>query len=165
MTRAMNITTLIARILLGAACVFFGLNGFFHFMDPPAPPPSQQAAALGGALMASGYVFPMVFGVFVVAGVALLAGRFVPLALAILTPVLVNVVAFHGFLQPDGIGVGVVLSVLTAFLAWAHRDAYLPMLAFKPAPAVTAANTVEVVQVLEVIEPVQSEQQPARRAG
>ncbi len=48
----------------------------------------------------------------VVAGVLLLTGFFVPLALTLLAPVIVNIVAFHALLAPSGLGLGLLVLVL-----------------------------------------------------
>src|SRR5882672_11243662 len=91
-----------ARLLLGLVFTVFGLNFFFHFIPTPSPPP-PRAAAFAGALFASGYLFPLLKTTEVVAGILLLAGRFVPLALAALAPIVINIVGFHLFLAPSGI--------------------------------------------------------------
>jgi hypothetical protein len=64
-------------------------------------------------------------------GALLLLNLFVPLALAVITPVVITILAFHVFLIPSGTGIAVALVVLTAVLAWGHRDAYRPMLALR----------------------------------
>jgi len=58
----------------------------------------------------------------------LLSGRFVPLALAVLAPIVVNIVAFHLFLAPAGLPLPIVVLTLELFLAWSYRSAYRPML-------------------------------------
>ena len=64
-----------ARLFLGLVFTVFGLNFFLHFLPtPPAPP---RAAAFGGALFASGYLFPLLKVTEVAAGLLLLGGRFV----------------------------------------------------------------------------------------
>lgn len=123
----------VARTLLGLVFFVFGLNGFFHFI--PAPPPPPAAAAFAGALFASGYFFPLLKTVEVTAGALLLANRFVPLALAALAPIVVNIVAFHLFLAPGGAPIALVTLALEIFLAWSYRHAYAPMLAARVAPA------------------------------
>src|SRR6188768_3359686 len=82
-----------ARILLGLVFFVFGLNGFLHFL--PQPPMSGPPADFIGALFVSGYMFPLIKGTEVIASILLLTNRFVPLALAVLAPVVVNIVAFH----------------------------------------------------------------------
>jgi hypothetical protein len=89
---------------------------------------SGPPANFAGALLATGYMFPLIKGTEVVAGLLLLANRFVPLALALLAPVLVNIVAFHGFLAPAGLALPVVLLVLELYLARSYWDAFSPML-------------------------------------
>jgi uncharacterized membrane protein YphA (DoxX/SURF4 family) len=122
--------TIGARVLLGLVFFTFGLDGFLHFVPQPDPstmPPGSLAFA--GALIATGYMFPFIKGTEVVVGALLLANRFVPLALVLLAPVLVNIVLFAAFLAPSGIGMGLVLVALQLFLAWTHRHAYRPLLA------------------------------------
>jgi len=118
-----------ARVLLGLVFFAFGLDGFLHFV--PQPDPSTMPAgsvALVGALVASGYMLPLIKGTEVVVGALLLANRFVPLALVLLAPVIVNIVLFHAFLAPAGIGMAIVLVALQLGLAWTHRRAYRPLL-------------------------------------
>jgi hypothetical protein len=88
---------------------------------------SAPAGALLGAFVASGYLLALVKATEVVVGALLLANRFVPLALVVLAPVMVNIVAFHLFLAPAGLGLPVVLAAVTIYLAWVHRAAYAPL--------------------------------------
>jgi hypothetical protein len=118
----------IARILMGLLFFVFGLNGFLHFIPEPKTPMPEGAVSLAGALMKSGYMFPMVMGTQLLVGVLLLLNRFVPLALALIAPIIVNIVAFHVFLAPSGIGIALVVLVLELYLAWAYRNAYRSML-------------------------------------
>jgi uncharacterized membrane protein YphA (DoxX/SURF4 family) len=117
---------LIARILLGLIFVVFGLNGFLQFLSMPPPP--QPALAFFGALAATGYMMPLLFAPQVVGGALLLVGL-VPLALVILTPLIVNIVAFHLFLAPGGLPLAIVVAALASFLAWAHWEAFRPLFA------------------------------------
>ena len=136
-TRSAKLPT-VARIVLGLVFFVFGLNGFLHFLpQPPAPP---AAAAFGGALAATGYMFPLLKAVEVTAGALLLAGFFVPLALTLLAPIIVNIVAFHLFLAPGNYPViGLVLAA-ELYLAWTHRAAFAPMLARRPLGSAAAAE-------------------------
>jgi uncharacterized membrane protein YphA (DoxX/SURF4 family) len=124
-----------ARIVLGLVFLVFGLNGFLHFI--PQPPPPEAAAAFAGALFATGYMFPLIKGVEVVVGALLLSNRFVPLALALVAPNIVNILLFHLFLAPSGVPVAVIIVALELYLAWCYRDAYAPMLASRVRPAST----------------------------
>lgn len=137
MTRPNTLGPTVARSALGLAFTVFGLNGFLNFL--PQPPMSGPPAEFIGALAASGYLFPLLKGTEVVAGLALLSNRFVPLALAVLAPVLVNIVAFHAFLA-GGVGLGVALTALELYLAYAYRDAFAPMLHAVTAPTSRASR-------------------------
>jgi uncharacterized membrane protein YphA (DoxX/SURF4 family) len=119
----------IARGLLGICFFVFGLNGFLNFIPPPAGPMPEGAVAFGGALMQTGYMFPLIKGTEVLGGALLLGNRFVPLALAVLAPVVVNIFLFHAFLTPREIGMAAVILALHVYLAWMYRGAYRPMLA------------------------------------
>lgn len=118
----------VARFLLGASFFVFGLNGFLNFIPPPTEPMPQGAVELGTAMMKSGYLMQLVKGTEVVGGLLLLSGRFVPLALVLLAPVIVNIVAFHLWLLPSGTGLALVFLGLELYLAWVYRRAYAPLL-------------------------------------
>ena len=126
-----------ARIVLGLAFTLFGLNGFLHFL--PQPPMSGPPAEFAGALAATGYMFPLIKATEVAAGLLLLSGRFVPLALTLLAPVIVNIVFFHAVLAKGGLELPLTLLVAEVYLAWAYRDAFAPMLRGHVEPHATAA--------------------------
>lgn len=129
-----------ARILLGLLFFVFGLNGFLGFLPQPPVPP--EAGAFLGGLAATGYMFPLIKGTEVVAGLMLLSNRFVPLALVVLAPVIVNIVAFHAALAPAGLAVALVALALELALAWSYRASFRSVLALdaKPALRATAAE-------------------------
>jgi hypothetical protein len=60
----------------------------------------------------------------VIAGILLIVGRYVPVGLVILGPILVNILLFHLTLLPAGIGPGLVCAVLEIFLIWAYWPAF-----------------------------------------
>jgi uncharacterized membrane protein YphA (DoxX/SURF4 family) len=132
-TFARHIPT-VARVLMGLGFFASGVFGLLLVLgvvampQPPTPPPENTAAFMGG-LMKSGYLFPLIKITETVVGALLLSNRFVPLALTIIAPVIVNILAFHAFLAPSGIVPGLVLCALEIYLAWAYRDAFRPMLA------------------------------------
>ena len=96
----MKLAATIARCLLGLAFTIFGLNGVFQFMKPD---PKQLPTGLGNEFMHSVNASHYMAGVaafMIIAGVLLLVGRFVPLALTILGPIFVNILLFHLCFQP-----------------------------------------------------------------
>ena len=119
---------------MGLMFFVFGLNGFLNFIPPPKSSMPEGAMAFSGALMKTGYMFRLIMGTQLLVGVLLLLNRFVPLALVLIMPVLVNIIAFHIFLQPAGIAPGIVLMALELYLAWTYRKAYLPVLAPRVTP-------------------------------
>jgi uncharacterized membrane protein YphA (DoxX/SURF4 family) len=115
---------LIARIVLGFVFLLFGLNGFLHFLPQPAMP--QEVISFVGALAATGYMFPLLFGTQIAGGALVLVGM-VPLGLVILAPIIVNIVAFHVFLANDGLPLATFVCAVALFLAWRHRESYGPL--------------------------------------
>jgi putative oxidoreductase len=123
-----------ARTLLGLIFFVFGLNGFLHLIPQPAM--SGPPADFLGALIATGYLFPLLKSTEVVAGALLLSGRLVPLALTVLAPVIVNIVAFHLFLAPSGLPVPIVVVALEIFLAHSYWSAFAGLMRVRVAPDV-----------------------------
>jgi hypothetical protein len=118
----------ICRILLGLPLVIFGLNGFLNFIPPPPAPMPEGAAAFAGALMKSGYMMQLIGATQLIVGVFLLLNRFVPLALALFAPFIVNSLAFHLVLERTGLPMATIFLALELYLAWAYRSAFRPML-------------------------------------
>jgi uncharacterized membrane protein YphA (DoxX/SURF4 family) len=129
-----KILSTIARVLMGLMFCVFGLNGFLHFIPEPKTPMPEGAVAFAGALMNTGYMLPLVMGTQLLTGVLLLFNRFVPLALALLAPILVGIITFHIFLAPATIAPAIVVVFLELYLAWVYRNAYRPMLAMRVTP-------------------------------
>ena len=129
---AVRYVTAIIRILLGLMFLVFGLNGFLNFMPAPKDMP-QEIMNVIGALMKADYM-NVVSGAEVLVAVMLLTNRFVPLALALLAPVVVGIITFHIAIAPATIGPGIVVLVMELYLVWAYRDAFRPMLKAKVSP-------------------------------
>lgn len=123
----MKIAVMAARILLGLIFLVFGLNGFLHFI-PMKPPAGQLAGQYMGALFLSHYLVP-VFLLQFVGGELLLANRFVPLALILLGPVVVNIVLFHSLMAPEGLPLAVVATALWLIVFLGVRRAFAGVLA------------------------------------
>jgi putative oxidoreductase len=118
----MKYAIIIARVLLGLVFAVFGSNGFLHFI--PMPPMQGPAGAFMGALMTSGYIYPIAL-LQVVGGLLLLiGGRFVPLGLTLLGPVIVNIMLYHIHLDPTGLLIAIVISILALFLLWVYRSKF-----------------------------------------
>ena len=116
----MKIVTVIARILLGLTFVVFGLNGLLNFLDT-GPLPAGLAGQFIVALAASHY-FWVVAAVQIAGGALLLMNRYVPLALVLLGPVIVNIISFHAFLSPSGAVPAVVVTILWLIVFYSNRQ-------------------------------------------
>jgi uncharacterized membrane protein YphA (DoxX/SURF4 family) len=125
----------VVRILVGLLFVVTGLNGFLHFL--PMPPMAGPAATVMGGFAAARYLFPLIFGTQIVGGALLLAGRFVPLGLTLLAPVIVNIFLFHLALTPPA-PIAFFLLIAEIYLAWSYRAAFRPMLDMNAKPTVAS---------------------------
>jgi len=117
----MRIASIIARYLAGVIFLVFGLNGFLNFI--PLPPPGGIAGQFMGALYVSHYLW-VIFAFQVIAGVLLLVNRYVPLAVAILAPMLVNILTFHVLMAPSGLPLAVFAALLWIVIFIEVRPAF-----------------------------------------
>jgi hypothetical protein len=117
----MRIASVVARYLAGLIFLVMGLNGFLHFI--PFPPPAGVAAQFMGALYVSHYL-SVIFAFQVLAGALLLVNRYVPLAVAVLAPVIVNILTFHALMAPAGLPLALFLVGLWVVLFIDVRPAF-----------------------------------------
>jgi putative oxidoreductase len=117
----MRTASVIARYLAGVIFLVMGLNGFLNFI--PFPPPGGIAAQFMGALYVSHYLW-VIFAFQLVAGLLLLVNRYVPLAVAMLAPVLVNILVFHALMAPSGLPLALFVAVLWTVIFVEVRPAF-----------------------------------------
>jgi len=116
----MKMVVIIARILLGLTFVVFGLNGFLNFIPAPPMPPSDMTT-FATLLVKTHYMVP-VSTLQVIGGALLLIGRFVPLGLTLLAPILFNILVFHIVMNPAGLPPGAIAALLWLILFYAYRQ-------------------------------------------
>jgi len=124
----------VARILLGLPLFASGLFGLLNLTPQPTTPLAAGAMAFAEALMNTGYMLQLIFITQFIVGLLLLANRFVPLALALFAPFIVNAMAFHIFLEHTGLPIAAVFLLLELYLAWQYRKAYASLLSMKSTP-------------------------------
>ena len=126
--------TAVLRILPGLFLLIMGLNGFFNFLPQPKVEMSEGAMAFVTALMKTGYMMQLIAGTQVIVGLFLVINRFVPLALALFAPFMVNSMAFHIFLEHSGLPMASVFLAIELYLAWVYRESFRSMLRAKVVP-------------------------------
>lgn len=118
----MKYLIIISRVLLGLLFGVLGSNAFLHFIKVPEM--QGPAGAFMGALFSSGYIYPIA-ALQVLGGLLLLiGGRFVPLGLTLLGPIIVNIMLYHIFLDANGMPIAIVVSLLALFLLWVYRSKF-----------------------------------------
>jgi uncharacterized membrane protein YphA (DoxX/SURF4 family) len=122
----MKIATVIVRVLMGLVFLFASITWFLGLIEPP--PLTGAMKTFNDGLDASGYMMPIVKFFELVCGTAFVVGRFVPLAVVLISPIIVNIVLVHAFLAPEGLPLAGFLVLANAFLAYQHRDVFEPLL-------------------------------------
>jgi hypothetical protein len=125
----MKAIVLVCRLLLGVMFFVLGLNNILHFI--PMPPPADEALTWMTIMRASHWM-TYVGTVMTVAGLLLLVNRFVPLALALLAPILVNILLYHALLWPHGAALAILALILEVVLLFAYFRNFLPLFAMNP---------------------------------
>jgi len=108
------------RMLLGALFLFTGLNAFFSFYQPPEPSTASINFLMG--LNSAVYFFPLLKLVEVLCGFLLVVKRYTVLALTMLAPIVVNIVAFHVYLDPVNYFFAALSTALYCVVVWQNRN-------------------------------------------
>jgi putative oxidoreductase len=121
----MKIASTIARYLMGIAFTVFGLNGFLHFL--PMGPMPVLAGQFFTVLFVSHYLYP-IFAIQLICGLLFLVNRYVPLALTMIAPIIVNILLFHTLMNPPGIVPGLIVTICWFLVFYRHRAAFAGIL-------------------------------------
>jgi putative oxidoreductase len=125
----MKIAVIIVRVLMGLLFLFSSVTYLFNLI--PVPPMEGDMKTFSEGLAASGYLMTLIKVTELICSLALISGFFVPLALVILFPIIVNIFFVHLMLAPEGMPVAIFLLLASLFLAYAKRDHYKGLLAAK----------------------------------
>lgn len=122
----MKIAAIIGRTLMGLMFLFASITFLLKLITPP---PMQGAMKVfNDGLEASVYIMPTVKVLELLCGLAFVTGFFVPLAVVVIFPIIVNIVGVHAFLAPEGLTIAIPLLLIDLFLAYYYRDRYAAML-------------------------------------
>ncbi|AXT61999.1 DoxX family membrane protein [Aquimarina sp. AD10] len=110
------------KILLGVMLIVFGSNKFIGFL-PDFEFANPEAGILFGAL-ANSYILKTVGLIEVIVGLLLVTNKAVPFALILMAPISVNIILFHGTLDPANIGPGAFVFIVNTFLIYKHWTKY-----------------------------------------
>lgn len=125
----MKITARMMEMFLGLLFLGAGINGYFVLfgLEPFAPTSPAATEFLG-----DGYLLALEKGIEIIAGILLIIRRFVPLVLVVLAGIIINILAFHLFVDTELLVLALVLVVLEGFLAWYYRESYKGLLVSRP---------------------------------
>lgn len=122
----MKIAMVIVRTLLGLLFIASAAVVLFNLVTPP--PMEGPMKTFNEGLASSRYFFPFLKITELVCGLLLVSGYFVPLALVILAPIVLNILLTHLFLAPEGTPIAIFLVAAMLFLAYYYRRAFSPLL-------------------------------------
>ena len=122
----MKIAVIIVRVLMGLIFVASAIVVLFKLV--PVPPLEGDVKTFNEGIAAATYFMPTLKSIELVCGLALILGRFVPLATVVLFPIIVNIFLFHAFMAPEGLPVAIFLLLGNLFLAYVNRKKYEPLL-------------------------------------
>jgi len=125
----MKITVIIVRVLMGLMFAFASIAFFFKLVD--APEQTGSVKIFNDGIEASVYLMPTVKVFELLCAIAFLSGRFVPLATVVIFPIILNILLFHAFLEPEGLPIAALLLIGDLFLAYYYRDKYKSILTSK----------------------------------
>jgi putative oxidoreductase len=131
----MKVAMIIVRTLLGLLFLMSSVVYLLIVMGviPMPDIPAGPLKTFNEGLAASGYFMTLLKVTEFVCAILLLTGRFVPLALILLSPIIVNIFFVHLFLDRNPASMGVAIFAIAAniFLAYCYRDAFKPLLTSK----------------------------------
>jgi putative oxidoreductase len=124
----MKIAAIIVRTLMGLLFIF---GAVMFFISPALADLQGNMKTYFDGLAVSGYFFTLLKVTELVCGIALVAGRYVPLALIILSPIIVNILFVHIFLERSGLPVAIILVLANSFLGYYYRKSFEPLFVAK----------------------------------
>ncbi len=125
----MKIAVIIVRVLMGLIFLFASITYLFKLI--PVPELTDDVKRFNDGMMASVYLMPLVKIIELLCGFAFVTGRFVPLAVVLIFPIIINIFSFHAFLAPEGLPLAAFLVLGNCFLAYVNREKYIPLFSAK----------------------------------
>jgi putative oxidoreductase len=125
----MKIAVIIVRILMGLMFLFASVVVLFNLVQQPELKGTAKIFMEG--MLATRYLLPLIKITELLCALAFLSGFFVPLAVVVIFPIVVNILFYNAFVMPEGLPVAILIFLADLFLAYAYRKHYQPLLAPK----------------------------------
>lgn len=121
----------ISRLFLGFIFFVAGLNGYFVIFNlEPFIATSPKAMSL----FEFQYLLIFEKSLEILCGILLIINRFIPLALAILSPIVANIFLLHLFVDHSLILLAIIIVILHIYLLFCFRENFIGILEKKPSP-------------------------------
>ncbi|PJZ70959.1 DoxX family protein [Leptospira perolatii] len=125
----MKIATITVRSLMGLLFTYASIAILFKLV--PQPEQTGNMKIFMDGIAASGYLLTLLKLTELACGIALLTGYFVPLALIVISPVIVNIFFVHLFLAHEGLPIAIFLVLANSFLGYSYRKHFVTVLTAK----------------------------------
>ena len=124
---------IIVRTLMGLLFIFASVVVLFNLVQPPPLSDGSVMKKFNEGLMSVGYFFPLLKITELLCGIAFVVGRFVPLATIVISPIIINIAAYHFIVDRTmpGPAIAAFLVLANAFVAYYYRACYAGVLAAK----------------------------------
>jgi uncharacterized membrane protein YphA (DoxX/SURF4 family) len=100
--------------------VFLGAGISFFFTTPP--PIEGDMGTFFNGLVASKYFLYLLKVTEIACGALLMSGFFIPLALVVLAPIILNIFMVHASLAPSGLPLAIAIGSLEIYLAFFSKE-------------------------------------------
>lgn len=117
--------TKIIRFLLALILIIIGFNKFLNFIPISEAP--GDASEFMGSLQTTGYILPFLGAIEIFIGLLLLANKWVAFAVLLLSPISINILLYHVFLDIPTIGPALVVAVINFILIYKFWPKYKPL--------------------------------------
>ena len=117
------------RVTFGALMLFASMAYFLNLI--PEARIDGDMKTFGEGVEVAGYLMPLVKGIEFACGMLFIINRFVVLAALLVLPIVVNIVAVHLFIAPEGLQVALFLFIANVMLIGRHSSSYKGILTVK----------------------------------
>ncbi len=119
----------LCRLFLGIVFLVAGINGYFVIFGLD---PFIETSPEAMALFEFNYLLIAEKTLEILCGILLLSNQFVPLTIAILSPIVANIFLLHVFLDHSLLLLAVLLVLMLGYLLFYYRENFLRILERKP---------------------------------
>mgnify|MGYP001485564799 CR=1 FL=1 len=121
----------VLHLILQFKSLVAGLNGYFVIFDLE---PFIETSPAAMSLFEFQYLLIFEKSLEILCGILLIINRFIPLALAVLSPIVANIFLLHLFVDHSLLLLAIIIVILHFYLLYCFRKNFIGILEKKPSP-------------------------------